>query len=131
MNLQERIAARAVAHIPPGSVVNLGIGIPTFVADHLPLDSVALQTENGLLRSDTATTTPMRKKTRSVCGCASRLCTRLKRATIRRRSWPIMWRRASSNVTCARWSGSAYATTCCRENLTFCDSASGNARSSG
>ena len=26
MNLQERIAARAIAHIPPGSVVNLGIG---------------------------------------------------------------------------------------------------------
>ena len=49
MNLQERIAARAVAHIPPGAIVNLGIGIPTFVADHLPLDSVALQTENGLL----------------------------------------------------------------------------------
>ena len=48
-NLQDRIAARAVAHIPPDSVVNLGIGIPTFVADHLPLDSVALQTENGLL----------------------------------------------------------------------------------
>ena len=49
MNLQQRIAARAVAHIPPGAVVNLGIGIPTLVADHLPLDSVALQTENGLL----------------------------------------------------------------------------------
>lgn len=49
MTLQQRIAARAVAHLPPGSVVNLGIGIPTFVADHLPLDSVVLQTENGLL----------------------------------------------------------------------------------
>jgi 3-oxoacid CoA-transferase subunit B len=49
VNVQERIAARAVAHIPPGSIVNLGIGIPTFVADHLPPDAVALQTENGLL----------------------------------------------------------------------------------
>ncbi len=49
MNVQQRIAARAVAHIPAGAVVNLGIGIPTFVADHLPVDSVALQTENGLL----------------------------------------------------------------------------------
>jgi 3-oxoacid CoA-transferase B subunit len=49
MSLQERIAARAVAHVPPGSIVNLGIGIPTFVADHLPPDAVALQTENGLL----------------------------------------------------------------------------------
>ena len=33
MTLQEKIAARAVAHIPAGSTVNLGIGIPTFVAD--------------------------------------------------------------------------------------------------
>lgn len=49
MNVQQQIAARAVAHIPPGAVVNLGIGIPTLVADHLPIDSVALQTENGLL----------------------------------------------------------------------------------
>jgi 3-oxoacid CoA-transferase B subunit len=49
MSMQERIAARAVAHVPPGSIVNLGIGIPTFVADHLPPDAVALQTENGLL----------------------------------------------------------------------------------
>jgi 3-oxoacid CoA-transferase B subunit len=47
--VHERIAARAVAHIPVGAVVNLGIGIPTLVADHLPVDSVALQTENGLL----------------------------------------------------------------------------------
>jgi 3-oxoacid CoA-transferase B subunit len=47
--LHERIAARAVTHIPPGSIVNLGIGIPTFVADYLPGDSIALQTENGLL----------------------------------------------------------------------------------
>jgi len=49
MSIQERIAARAVAHIPPGAIVNLGIGIPTYVADHLPPDAVALQTENGLL----------------------------------------------------------------------------------
>ena len=49
VNVQQRIATRAVAHVPPAAVVNLGIGIPTFVADHLPLDSVALQTENGLL----------------------------------------------------------------------------------
>jgi 3-oxoacid CoA-transferase B subunit len=49
VNVQERIAVRAVAHIPVGAIVNLGIGIPTMVADHLPTDSVALQTENGLL----------------------------------------------------------------------------------
>lgn len=43
--------ARRVAHdIPPGSIVNLGIGLPTLVANHLPLErEVVLHTENGLL----------------------------------------------------------------------------------
>jgi 3-oxoacid CoA-transferase B subunit len=49
-DIQRRIAARVVPHIPHGAVVNLGIGIPTLVADHLPDGHVAhLQTENGLL----------------------------------------------------------------------------------
>ena len=34
MNVQQRIPTRAVAHVPPAAVVNLGIGIPTFVTDH-------------------------------------------------------------------------------------------------
>jgi 3-oxoadipate CoA-transferase beta subunit len=43
--------ARAVARdIPPGSYVNLGIGLPTSVAGHLsPADDVTLHTENGML----------------------------------------------------------------------------------
>ncbi|SHK16690.1 3-oxoacid CoA-transferase/3-oxoacid CoA-transferase subunit B [Pseudonocardia thermophila] len=49
MSVQQRIAARVAPHIPRGAVVNLGIGIPTLVADHLPLDHAYLQTENGLL----------------------------------------------------------------------------------
>ncbi len=49
MSVQQRIAARVAPHIPLGAVVNLGIGIPTMVADHLPLDHAHLQTENGLL----------------------------------------------------------------------------------
>ncbi|GAA5128034.1 3-oxoacid CoA-transferase subunit B [Pseudonocardia adelaidensis] len=49
-DVQNRIASRVVPHIRPGAVVNLGIGIPTLVADHLPPGHVAhLQTENGLL----------------------------------------------------------------------------------
>jgi 3-oxoacid CoA-transferase B subunit len=48
-DVQQRIAARVVPHIPAGAVVNLGIGIPTLVADHLPLGHAVLQTENGLL----------------------------------------------------------------------------------
>ena len=47
--LVQRIAARVVPHIPAGAVVNLGIGIPTAVADHLPEHAAHLQTENGLL----------------------------------------------------------------------------------
>jgi 3-oxoacid CoA-transferase B subunit len=47
--VQQRIAARVVPHIPHGAVVNLGIGIPTLVADYLPEHAAHLQTENGLL----------------------------------------------------------------------------------
>jgi 3-oxoacid CoA-transferase B subunit len=46
----ETIARRVAAHLRDGEVVNLGIGIPTLVADHLPTGSgVVLQTENGML----------------------------------------------------------------------------------
>ena len=44
------IAARVAADIPPGSYVNLGIGQPTSVADHLdPASGITLHTENGML----------------------------------------------------------------------------------
>ncbi len=47
---REQIAMRAAAEIPPGSIVNLGIGLPTLVADYIPSDAdVWLHTENGLL----------------------------------------------------------------------------------
>lgn len=46
----EEMALRAAAEIPEGAVVNLGIGLPTLVADVLPPgQSVWLQSENGLL----------------------------------------------------------------------------------
>ncbi|MFD6139968.1 3-oxoacid CoA-transferase subunit B [Promicromonospora sp. NPDC060271] len=45
-----QLAALVAADIRPGSYVNLGIGLPTLVADHLPADSgITLHTENGLL----------------------------------------------------------------------------------
>ena len=44
------MAALVARDIPPGSVVNLGIGQPTLIADHLPADAgVVLHTENGML----------------------------------------------------------------------------------
>lgn len=47
---KHEIAARIAGDIPPGSYVNLGIGQPTMVADHLSDDAgVVLHTENGML----------------------------------------------------------------------------------
>ena len=47
---KHQIAALIAADIPAGSYVNLGIGQPTLVADHLAPDSgVVLHTENGML----------------------------------------------------------------------------------
>ncbi|GAA1502638.1 3-oxoacid CoA-transferase subunit B [Sphaerisporangium rubeum] len=47
---RDELAAVVAGDIAPGSVVNLGIGLPTAVADHLPPESgVVLHTENGML----------------------------------------------------------------------------------
>lgn len=47
---REELAAVVARDIPRGAFVNLGIGQPTTVADHLPADSgVILHTENGML----------------------------------------------------------------------------------
>jgi hypothetical protein len=44
------MAARVAQDIPEGWYVNLGIGIPTMVADYVPLDrEVILHSENGIL----------------------------------------------------------------------------------
>ena len=45
----EDMARRAAREIPPGSIVNLGIGLPTQVADYLPEGHAWLHSENGLL----------------------------------------------------------------------------------
>lgn len=45
-----QMAARLAADIPEGWYVNLGIGIPTMVADHVPLErEVIFHSENGVL----------------------------------------------------------------------------------
>jgi 3-oxoacid CoA-transferase subunit B len=45
----EEMAKRAAKEIPAGSIVNLGIGLPTQVADYLPEGHAWLHSENGLL----------------------------------------------------------------------------------
>ena len=47
---KDQIAALAATHIPDGSTVNLGIGLPTMIANHLPQDrEILLHSENGVL----------------------------------------------------------------------------------
>jgi 3-oxoadipate CoA-transferase beta subunit len=44
------MAARVAQDIPEGACVNLGIGLPTLVANHLPADrEILLHSENGVL----------------------------------------------------------------------------------
>jgi 3-oxoacid CoA-transferase subunit B len=47
---REDMAARAAQELPPGSVVNLGIGIPTLLSNYIkPEQGILLHSENGLL----------------------------------------------------------------------------------
>src|SRR5690625_2609828 len=49
MNTKEMIAKRTAQELSPHSVINLGIGTPTLVANYLNKEDYYLHTENGLL----------------------------------------------------------------------------------
>lgn len=50
MDAKQRIARRVAQELRDGDVVNLGIGLPTMVANYLPADiHITLQSENGFL----------------------------------------------------------------------------------
>ena len=47
---RQELAARIARDIPEGAIVNLGIGAPTLIANHLPAElEIILHTENGML----------------------------------------------------------------------------------
>jgi acetate CoA/acetoacetate CoA-transferase beta subunit len=48
MDSRELIVTRVAQELKPGSVVNLGIGLPTLVTKYLP-EGITLQSENGML----------------------------------------------------------------------------------
>ncbi len=50
MGPKERIACRVAQEIKPGTLVNLGIGLPSMVANHVPANAgVFFQSENGVI----------------------------------------------------------------------------------
>ena len=54
---RQQIAQLLASDIPDGSIVNLGIGMPTLVGDYLPSDKdILLHSENGILGMGPAAT---------------------------------------------------------------------------
>src|SRR6187455_2409132 len=63
MDAQTIIARRVAQELRPGNLVNLGIGIPTLVANYVPAGMhVFFQSENGLIGTGAVTELGMRHR---------------------------------------------------------------------
>ena len=68
MDAKQRIARRVAQELRDGDIVNLGIGLPTMVANYLPEGiHITLQSENGFLGHDSASRSGERWRTTVRC----------------------------------------------------------------
>jgi len=80
---RNQMAARVARDIPEGAYVNLGIGLPTLVADHIPPGrEIVFHSENGILGLGRAPARHEADPDSSMPGRGPRACSRAARSSI-------------------------------------------------